>query len=221
MKQRLVFLIILLVIIITQSGCFVFGVKTHLNWKNHPNYKRLYAHYHIKHEQELFLDTSFGIQMRKFYKKNKEQLHDHIQPVQYLLFNKEGRLVSYIINCYIPTNILLIPRWGKGKNFDTFPTKTFVPIDSGFTLADFSKLVKDTSGNNLVIPPPSYDYIELVVFNSALYRVSRSLIKVVKHQDKKGYKVKTFFINSDNSFVFDQSDSTAKRKIRELILSHN
>jgi len=215
-KMKNIYIGCVAILLLLLQGCFIFGIKSHFKERNNSGYKKLYSRNHIKNQQELYLDTSFYKAMSQTYKNDKQALHDHLQPVQYLLFNRQGYLQSFMINCFVHTNLLLYGNWNYNHEFDTFPTHTQRPLNSLLTLQQFNGLIRDTSGRAIKFDT-SYDYTEIVIFGSLFYRAGKELIQTVKHQNKNGYKVRTYYVNGDNQSLWRTKEAQKNTKKSKII----
>jgi|GEM_PF-4995041 len=216
MKKSL-YPVLLALLCFSLQSCFVFGIHQHVSWKTNDAYKRLYKHYNIKNEQELHLDTLYDVSMKKLYANEQQMRHDHLQPVEYMIFNKQGQMVCFDVNCYVHINLLLCGQWNHEKLFDKYPAGSMCKVDSLMTLQQLNGLVLDNNDKPINIDATNYDYVQVVFFNTVLYRVSKELIRTLHHQDYHGYKVKTLYINSDNNLLWSAADSTNKEMVRRKL----
>jgi len=132
-------------------------------------------------------------------KELKQQIKNHYQPLQALYFNKNGKLVSYQINCYAGgfPNIT----WDRFGTLTTFPPKLQTPIDtliSEPTLVSFLKPLPDSEE----IISGKHDYIVYLFWSRFMGRQNRRFIRFMQENAKlaKEKNIRLIYINIDNAF---------------------
>jgi len=128
-------------------------------------------------------------------------IKEHTQPLQILFFNREGKLVSFLNNCYAGGFPNL--KWNRDHNLDTVPAKSTVPPDSLLTLHQLVDLISDLNGN--AVDPRSLadnDYTVAVFWMTGFGRQSKRLIRMVNEKYNSGNVLtgRVLFINDDGLF---------------------
>lgn len=130
----------------------------------------------------------------------KAQRKNHIQPLQALYFNSEGRLVKFYINCYAGgfPNI----KWNRNGNLETFLPKDQAPIDTILNLKKQLSFLRPVCLSTNQIVTENQDFYIFVYWNKCTKRHSRRLIKSIKQNIAKSTtaKVKLIYVNYDNIF---------------------
>jgi len=147
------------------------------------------------------LDTMYLVFLNKvdtFLYKNSER-KNHYQPLQALYYNKQGKLESFIINCYargIP-NL----KWNRGGILDTFIPRKQAPLDSILPLFEHLKFLKALPGAQR-FDFGKDDYTVIVYWNYFMGRQSQRLIKAIQQNVMlaKNKKVRIIYVNTDNFF---------------------
>jgi len=132
--------------------------------------------------------------------KYKEQIKNHLQPLQVLYYNKNGKLESFQINCY--TGGFPNLNWDRESIMNTFPPKNQAPIDNLIPLKlQLEKIIPLHHTN--IISIENYDYIVFVYWNRFMGRQSKRLIHFVQENYKlaKDFNVKIIYVNTDNVFA--------------------
>ena len=147
------------------------------------------------------LDTMYLMFLNKvdtFTYKNSER-KNHYQPLQALYYNKQGKLESFIINCYAGGFPNL--KWNRKGILETFVPKKQAPLDSILPLFEHLKYLKALPGAQRFIFGQD-DYTVIVYWNYFMGRQSKRLNKAIKKNVKlsKGKKVRILYVNTDNFF---------------------
>lgn len=147
------------------------------------------------------LDSSY-VTLLSFFDtlKYKEQIKNHLQPLQVLYYNKNGKLESFHINCYASGFPNL--KWDRESIMETFPPKKQAPIDNLIPLELQIKIIIPLSHTNK-ISIENYDYIVFVYWNRFMGRQSDRLIHFVQENYKlaNDFNVKIIYVNTDNIFT--------------------
>ncbi len=160
---------------------------------------------YLSYLDTIQIDSLSSSELIEQKKSIKEQIKNHIQPLQALYFNKTGELVSFQINCYAGGFPNL--KWDRNEILKSFPPKLQAPLDflvtptllSSFLLpfSETSKLnFKDTE---MVI----YDYVVYVFWSKFMGRQNKRFIRFIQENHRLFAKsnVKFIYVNLDNSYV--------------------
>lgn len=201
--------ILLLLALCTLSSCS----KILLGWFGIKNPKPLseqkierYAAKYGADVKRLYqFDTSFNsvwkdsvILGEQDDKKMKARHKMVSQPLQYWLFDAEGRHLNYTANCYFNMNANGL---NIGKGFDAFPPVTEGPVDSVITANLFFPYLNPVGFT--AEPATGADYTCIVIWGRFMGRNSRRLIKAVNKclQNKGQNKVNVYYVNCDVMFA--------------------
>ena len=186
MKIVKIFIIIVFSIIIV--GCsFVLGIKEPTKISKESAIQYLEKH-NISIENVVFLkDNYFDTLQTLAFKPNWEL---GFRPVQFKVFNSDGRLISQYSSCEGPLKKTLFK--------DTFPPKNLNPIDTSYTLYEEQRLIEDSLKYN-----KSTDYIVIIYWATYTGVIGRRfLIKTEKHFEKhfkdNKNQIKIYKLNTDN-----------------------
>jgi len=151
---------------------------------------------------ELYqLDTAYSgflISLRKDTTLNAI-VKNHYQPLQAMYFNKDGRLISYYINCYAETSFLNL-KWDANNSFAVFPPlhQDGLEPDTLFNFFQFHKFFNKLSEKEDTTEY-RYDNYVVVFWNAFMGRQSKRLINIVQQNRKLATgNVKYFFVDNDN-----------------------
>jgi hypothetical protein len=157
--------------------------------------------YHIPITDNYKLDTAYLTFLSSLDSITfKEQIKNHYQPLQVLYYHKTGQLESFQINCYAGGFPNL--NWNRDGMFTTFPPGKQAPIDSIISLDLQLKYIHPLS-RTISCSIENYEYIVIVYWSRFMGRQSKRLIHLVQENIKlaKEYKVKIFYVNTDNIFA--------------------
>jgi hypothetical protein len=138
--------------------------------------------------------------------KYATEIKNHYQPIQAVYYNKQGRLISFHINCYAGIGVedKKAFNWNQQNAFATFVPKSVVPPDSILSLQKHLHFLKtfdnkqiDTSGFS------TFDYT-VIIHWCKKWRPndSKNLCAIVKENSTlaKDKKVNILYVNDDNSW---------------------
>lgn len=189
-KQR--FIVIMASCLCLFSSCMmILGVKD-VKHPTVPFIKKLTAKKKMS-SNAYYIDSSY---IRNIGKRTSDKhiLKNHLQPMQALYFNPEGRMVSYYINCYAnPSMLSTHLKWNENNTFGQFPPKGNAPLDSLLTFSDLYSMLIPIGPNQL--HPENY---KVVVFWSRTFdRHSRHLIKQIKRNNQLTQNLDILYVNVD------------------------
>jgi hypothetical protein len=128
-----------------------------------------------------------------------QKFKNHSQPLQIMFFDKEGKLVAFLTNCYCGgfPNF----KWNRNHSLDTLPARQVTPLD---TLISFNKLITLIHNIDNQAPDPckfiNKEYSIVVFWATYFGRQSKRLIKEVEKKYggfKYDNKAEILYINSD------------------------
>ena len=128
-------------------------------------------------------------------------IKNHLQPLQASYYNKEGKLISFHINCNAPGFPNL--NWNNKKVMEVFPPESQAPVDTLLNLQTHLKLLESNS-NKQIETEKDFDYFIIVNWAGFLERQSIRLINAVNKNIKLNYenkKIRIIYVCSDNVFV--------------------
>ena len=171
---------------------------SHLNYFQIENVK---TKLRVPDDNTFVLDSVF----RNFYEKigrlNEQVMHDHVQPLQINVYNANGQLISFHINCYAGGLIHL--RWNVNGRFDSIPPKTAIPVDTTMNASrHLSMILNYKTGLRLSDNSEKYDYLFVVHWCVFWKRQSKGLVKFVEKYKlaHREYKIKVVYVNDDNLY---------------------
>ena len=147
-----------------------------------------------------FIDTHYKKQLQKL-SNDTVLLKHHLQPLQASYYNKEGKLISFQINCNAPGFPNL--NWNYKKVMEAFPPEYQAPVDTLLNLQTHLKFLKSNS-NKQIETEKNFDYIITVNWAGFLKKQSIGLINAVNENIKlnlENKKIKIIYVCSDNVFV--------------------
>lgn len=129
----------------------------------------------------------------------KGQRQNHLQPLQALYFDSEGKLKSFQINCYAGGFPNL--NWDRNEIMTSFPPRQQSPLDSVISLDTQLSFLRQLPQTQK-FTNESYDYIVFVFWSRFMGRQSKRLIKIIQDNAKlaSDKKVKIIYVNNDNVF---------------------
>lgn len=119
-----------------------------------------------------------------------------LQPLQYMLFDNDGKLIKFMTNCYAMPGIAGL-RFDKG--FDVFPPDVPGDVDSNFTFSQLAPYLLPTESTKPTIK--NADYTCVVVWNRYMTRNTRRLIKAINNnlqQYTKDKRIAVYYVNNDD-----------------------
>jgi thiol-disulfide isomerase/thioredoxin len=130
----------------------------------------------------------------------KENIKNHLQPMQALYYKNTGYLQSFHVNCWASGFPNL--RWDRDSILATFPPLEQAPIDSILPLDSLLKYMKPLSQTQK-FAVSDYDYIVVIFWNRWIGKQSKRLIHFIQENCKlaKNEKVKIIYVNNDNFFA--------------------
>lgn len=174
-----------------------YGVK-----KIRPVDQKTIAHYsrryNIPTDESYELDTAFfsfvGTIDTSTY---REQIKNHLQPLQAIYFDNSGYTISYQVNCYAGGFPNL--NWERDGIFTVFPPLNQAPIDSLIPLDTLLRYLNpnfDTVNDSL----GQYDVLVVVYWSRFMGRQSRRFIRFVQENRSlsPNDRVKILYVNNDN-----------------------
>lgn len=147
-----------------------------------------------------FIDRNYKKQLLKL-SNDTALLKNHLQPLQACYYNKEGKLISFHINCNAPGFPNL--NWNYKMVMETFPPGSNAPVDTLLNLQKHLELLKSNNNKQIEIEK-DIDYFIIVNWAGFLKRQSIGLINAVNENIKLNFenkKVKIIYVCSDNVFV--------------------
>lgn len=147
-----------------------------------------------------FIDTDYRKQLQKL-SSDTVLLKHHLQPLQASYYNKEGKLISFQINCNAPGFPNL--NWNYKKVMEVFPPKPNAEPDTLLNLQRHLELLKSNS-NKQIETEKDFDYFIIVNWAGFLKRQSIGLINAVKENKKLNFenkRIKIIYVCSDNVFT--------------------
>jgi hypothetical protein len=229
----------LISLILVLTGCGVIyrvllGVDTTPGWKSDKQISKSAKQYKIPTEYSLIMDTaSFHSGLKEIYKDIFEELNiseqdsseyfkaknvkkDDSQPVQFRLFDNQGREIFKMVNCYVDPPIPM--SWNVNGCFDTFPAQTDIEslnthyFDLDFLLENSRYLDKKKVIRSEL---PQADYYGVILWNDFFIRPSKKLIKTVrKYIDKSDEDIVLLYIDNQNAFIWPLLDAENKEKVK-------
>ncbi|MCA0429331.1 MAG: hypothetical protein LCH32_02385 [Bacteroidetes bacterium] len=132
--------------------------------------------------------------------KFKQQIKNHIQPLQALYFNSKGELQKFYINCYAGGFPNL--KWNRGGVLDVFPPKDQAPLDTVLNLNKQLYFIKPVCASTPILSIEKHNYYVFIYWNKCTKRHSKKLIKCIKKNVSlpKNENIKLVFVNYDNVF---------------------
>jgi len=234
MKAR--FLLFLIIPLLTCCGLtyrVLLGVDSTPNWNTKKVMVKRAKKLNIPEEFNLVLDTAVYYKgIKEIYKEiqdslksspndsleyflSKEAFKDDTQPVHFRLFEKEGKEVFKIVNCYVDPPIPM--NWNVKGCFDQFPPKIDIInlnahyFDLNFLLGVSSRL----NGDKLTLNDlPEADYYAVILWNDFMKRPSKQLIRLIQHyvQDQSE-SIQLIYINNQNAYLWEIMEDKYKKEV--------
>lgn len=182
-------------------------VKTKRKFYSSADIEKTRQEFDLPKDQTFKLDTGYNRHLFSFdTTKFANEIKNHYQPIQASYYDKEGKLVSFHINCYaaIGTVDKQDLNWNQQNAFQTFIPKSVVPIDTILPLTEHLKFIRtlndkliDTTGFS------KYDYTVIIHWGKNWRQNdSKNLIKIVNENSllAKTKKINILYVNNDNNF---------------------
>ncbi len=122
------------------------------------------------------------------------------QPLQYLLFDKDGHLLVHSTNCHAGGFPNL--KWNKDGAFEQFPPIPLSDVDSSFEFKTMLPYFTPVAAKPL---SDSTDYTCVVFWNKFMGRQSTRLVKYVQRNleipARKNTAINVLLVNDDNYFA--------------------
>ena len=147
-----------------------------------------------------FIDVNYKKQLLKL-STDTALLKHHMQPLQASYYNKDGKLISFHINCNAPGFPNL--NWNYKKVMEVFPPESNAEPDTLLNLQRHLELLKSNSSKQIETET-DFDYFIIVNWAGFLKRQSIGLINAVNENIKlnlKNKKIKIIYVCSDNVYT--------------------
>lgn len=147
-----------------------------------------------------FIDADYKKQLLKL-SNDTGLLKNHLQPLQASYYNKEGKLISFHINCNAPGFPNL--NWNYKKVMEVFPPESQAPVDTLLNLQRHLEYLKSNTKVQ-IDEGGDFDYFIIVNWAGFLKRQSIGLINAVNKNIKLNFenkKVKIIYVCSDNVYI--------------------
>ena len=213
------------------------GVDSTPNWKSNKEIAKKAKRYKIPSEYNLILDTAVYFDgLSEIYLSKAKELtiseedsteyfalkrvaEDDSQPTQFRLFDKNGIEIFKIVNCYVDPPIPM--NWNVNGCFDDFPPKIDIESLNSHNY-DLNFLLKSSSKSDdtriALNDLPESDYYGVILWNDFFQRPSRKLIKTVrKYAEDTGQSIHLIFINNQNAYLWQVTDSETKEKVKNAL----
>ncbi len=139
------------------------------------------------------LEDSAEIMNRKLLKK---QLY---QPLQCMLFDSRGYLMSNIVNCDVGGFPTL--NWNRYNSFDQFPIQAISVVDSTMNIEKLLPYLNTIAVGKF---KDDFDYQCVIYYNEFMTRNSKKLLKLalgnIEREKKKGITINVHLVNNDHYF---------------------
>lgn len=231
---------LLLYCVLTLTGCglaakVLFGIDATPNWLFKEDIVRYTEKQGIPMEYSFVMDTAryyneLQALYRDIYTKTPalqtdslayEQfakvLKDDSQPTQFRLFNKEGKELFKLVNCYVEQPIAM--NWNVQGCLNTFPpqinseTLNQHYYDLDFLLSNIHRLENGSSISRADLPQA--DYYAVIFWNSFFKKPSRKLIKTIRNYvAEQDADIQLLYINNHNAEIWALADTAAKERIK-------
>lgn len=161
---------------------------------------------------DLEMQDSLSIAPIKMNAKNDAQ------PVQLRYFDREGKPIFKMVNCYVDPPIPM--NWNVDGSLDQFPPQPIDELkeDIDFDLEFFLPMIKDIDGKEIARDDlPVADFYAIIFWNSFFIRPSKKLIKQIKRYDRKKGEGRThfLFVNNHNAHLYNYLTDEDKAKLIE------
>jgi hypothetical protein len=169
-------------------------------------FEKLSIEFSLPKDKSFQLDKGYIRYLFSFdtLKYPKASLKNHYQPVQASYYNKEGKLVSFHVNCYAAPGIKEGEdlKWNRGNAFSAYLPKSVAPLDTIISLSKHLQFIR--TFDNKEIDTTGFSVFDNTVIihwgNKWLAQDCKNLIHIVKEnlnyaRDKK---VNLIYVNNDN-----------------------
>jgi len=146
----------------------------------------------IQDSATFFIDKDY-LEVTK-YCSALEKKH-HLQPLQIKFYNKEGKLMSFFINCNMPMKGTKL-NWNNNEVLDSFYHKTATQIDSCVSLNSLTEKIKSTN-NSRISWNDNNQLVAIIFWNKFMLKQSRNMIQQYKTAIRKNEKlaITTIYVN--------------------------
>lgn len=232
--NRIVFIVFIVLIF---SSCrlsykILLGVDTKPEWYSQNDILKSAKKYEINSTQLLILDTAsyfdkiktdFNERMSKItindsvtIQLEERVFKDDYQPAQFRLFDKQGKELFKLVNCYVDPPIPM--NWNVQNCFDSFPFKTNYKSLAihHFDLAYILENTHNLKNESVTLDHlPQSDYYAIIFWNDVLKRPSKKLIKLTRKKIAKLNKdIHVLYINNHNAFIWNSIDDKTKKELK-------
>ncbi|MEZ4852027.1 MAG: hypothetical protein R3B93_26170 [Bacteroidia bacterium] len=217
----------------------ILGVDSTPEWLEHEKIETIIKKRHIPTNQAFILDnesyTEALITRAKAQAKElgsdsiittgdtlaletiKNNLKDDSQPVQIRFFDKTGKPVFKMVNCYVEK---LIPMsWNIENCFDEFPPQAISELKGAYqdNLSFFLPHFRRLDGQSITIQElPQSDYYAIIFWNNIMIKPSKKLIKEMEaySQEFDQHSIHFLYVNNHNAMIWTQLNDEQKEEIR-------
>lgn len=195
-RRGIAFFSACVVALVVLTGCSalfskMYGIRS-LKQLQREEILKIAAQQDLPVEDCFELDTAFATHLKALdVARYREQINNHMQPLQVLYYTRNGEFLSYFVNCYAGGFPNL--KW----NLKGFVPTTQAPLDSLVSMdtqfLHFQPLASGRGGR------PNPDYWVLVYWNRFMGRQSERLLDAVKKNvAESGKNAKVIYVNNDN-----------------------
>jgi hypothetical protein len=147
----------------------------------------------------LKLNSEYKMRLQQIKLLDSAAANNHAQPLQALVYNVKGELISFHVNCYAPGFPKL--NWNYNGVLDTFPPLTQAPLDPYLPRDTLLKFVSQINNTDEL---KDAEYTVIIFWNHFMHKQSNILIdSFIKnrllHPDTS--RVKILYVNNDNYFA--------------------
>ncbi len=147
-----------------------------------------------------FIDKDYKKELLKI-SSDTALIKNHLQPLRASYYDKEGKLISFHLNCNAPGFPNL--NWNYKNVMEVFPPISQTPVDNGWNLQKELDMIKSNNSSKIYVEE-GFDYYIIVAWAGFLKKQSMGLINTVKENLKLNMeekKVKIIYVCTDNSFT--------------------
>lgn len=146
-----------------------------------------------KYLDDKFPDTSINPSGSVCATGMKKRL---IQPIQYMLFDRWGKLMVHTVNC----NAGGFPNlnWNTGGAFEIFPPQSLDVVDSTFSIDELYPFFDPIEITRRRLGEAEYECV--IFWNKFMGRQSRRLIEYAI-ENAKGHDVRFYLVNNDDLYI--------------------
>jgi hypothetical protein len=158
---RKLLVVIIIIILVLNSSCVklaqtIVGVKSP-KFLTDSQIEKTSKIFKVDQTANYKLDTTylnFILKLDTIY--FKQQIKNHIQPLQALYFNSNGKLQKFYVNCYAGGFPNL--KWNRGGNLDVFPPKDQAPLDTVLSLSKLLEFIKPVCVSTPILSIGNFNY---------------------------------------------------------------